>query len=71
MAGLPLRFDGAVSAALFMMARVKPTSWIRSAPGMVDGGGPSAAKATSGLVEQNTKSASSKRSAMASLSCRR
>ena len=33
MAGLPLRFDGAVSAALFMMARTKPTSWIRSCPG--------------------------------------
>ena len=71
MAGLPLRLDGAVSAALFMMAREKPISWIRSAPGMVDGGGPSAAKATSGLVEHMTKSAWSNRSAMASFSWRR
>ena len=70
-AGLPLRLDGAVSAALFMMARAKPISWMRSRPGMVEGGGPSASKATSGWVEQNTKSASSKRSAMAPLTCRR
>ena len=70
-AGLPLRFDGAVSAAWFMMARAKPTSWIRSRPGRVEGGGPSALKATSGCVEQNTKSAWSKRSAIAPLSCRR
>ena len=48
-AGLPLRFDGAVSAALFMMARVKPISWMRSAPGMVEGGGPSAAERHVGM----------------------
>ena len=70
-AGLPLRLDGAVSAAWFMMARAKPISWMRSRPGIVDGGGPSASKATSGCVEQNTKSASSNRSAIAPLSCRR
>ena len=29
-AGLPLRFEGAVSAALFMMARTNPISWMRS-----------------------------------------
>ena len=40
-AGLPLRFDGAVRAAVFMMARANPISWMRSAPGMEDGGGPS------------------------------
>ena len=33
MAGLPLRFEGAVRAALFMIARENPISWIRSAPG--------------------------------------
>ena len=71
MAGLPLRFDGAVSAALFMMAREKPISWMRSAPGIVDGGGPSAAKATSGFDEHITKSAASNRSAMASFKLRR
>ena len=60
-----------MSAALFMMARVKPISWMRSAPGIVEGGGPSAVNATSGCVEQKTKSAWSKRSAMASLSWRR
>ena len=70
-AGLPLRLEGAVSAAVFMMAREKPTSWMRSRPGMVEGGGPSAAKATSGLVEQKTKSAWSNRSAIASFSWRR
>ena len=32
-AGLPLRFDGAVSAALFMMARVKPISCDEVPPG--------------------------------------
>ena len=32
-AGLPLRFEGAVSAALFMMARVNPISLMRSLPG--------------------------------------
>ena len=40
-------------------------------PGEVDGGGPSALKATSGVVEHTTKSASAKRSAIASLSWRR
>ena len=70
-AGLPLRFDGAVSAAELKMARASPTSATRSCPGTVIGGGPSAAKATSGLVEQKTKSACSKSPAMASFSRRR
>ena len=48
-AGLPLRFEGAVSAALFMMAREKPSSWMRSAPGMVDGGGPFGGKGDIGI----------------------
>ena len=29
--GAAVRFEGAVRAALFMMARAKPTSWIRFA----------------------------------------
>ena len=68
-AGLPLRLDGAVSAALFMMARAKPISWIRSRPGQRRGRWAlRASKATSGCVEQKTKSAWSNRSAMAPLS---
>ena len=71
MAGLPLRFEGAVSAALFMIALENPSSWMRSAPGMVAGGGPCAAKATSGFTDAMTKSAASNRSAIASFNCRR
>ena len=38
--GAAVEIEGVVSTALFMMARAKPTSWMRSRPGSVEGGGP-------------------------------
>ncbi len=66
-AGLPARFAGIVRAPLLPSARSKPTWETRSAPSISSASGPAAGKATSGLVEQKTKSASSNRSAIASL----